>query len=161
MNGYKELSHTRAKLNHDFLQNRYLTFLAARQEMLDDPRTATSGDLIKRLKEWEEKKPDFVKLVEGVEEALSPRQLLYQTPLDSLSEEHKSWLGPLVHELYCTRTKIKEKAVALKVKIEEVDKLVTAIIKGQGIKDAGKMLYQACRDLSEGISSLPSQIQVI
>ena len=152
---------SKSALNHDFLQNRFLTFLAARQAMLDNPQTAMREDLINRLDEWIERKPDIVNLVEGMEAALSPRQLLYQLPLDSLPEDYKSWLRPLIHELYCARTGIREKVDALKVKIEAVDNLVTAIIKGQGTKDAGKRLYQACRELSEGISSLPSQIQVI
>src|SRR3989304_7991753 len=91
---------SKSALNPDFLQNRFLTFLAARQAMLDNPQTAMREDLINRLDEWIERKPDIVNLVEGMEAALSPRQLLYQLPLDSLPEDYKSWLRPLIHELY-------------------------------------------------------------
>lgn len=150
----------RGRLNHDWLQNRYLTFLAARYR---DPQTQdwSRSDLRGRLLEWREKEPELLRLLKSTEEALSPRQLLAEPPLANLPQADKDWLAPLVHELYCARTDIRQRVAGAEAKVEVVDRLVSAI-SGEGGGDASELerLYAACRELSHAISELPSRIQI-
>lgn len=105
-------------------------------------------------------KQGLLSFVRSAEEALSPRQLLDDVPLNALREEHKAWLGPLIHELYCVRTDIRQKGAHLEAQIAVVDILVTGIADGRGESGDGAKLYQACYELSEAISALPSEVQV-
>jgi len=147
------------QLNHDFLKNRYLTFVFARQEIIN--KLDNNEEILKRLLEWRDNKNAFSDLLNSAERAFSPLLLLAQSPLSSLPEEDKEWIGLFIHELYCARTGIREKIAILKEKIFKVDNLVTEIVDGGGRQDAGKRLYQACQELSNGISALPSEIMVL
>ncbi|MCI0560964.1 MAG: hypothetical protein MN733_20960 [Nitrososphaera sp.] len=150
----------RGQLNHDWLQNRYLTFLSARQTSLDG-RGLADQELRSRLLEWRSKRDHFETLIRSIEEALSPRQLLDERPLKEMPAETKAWLGPLIHELYCIRSGIRETTARLAGKVAEVDALVTTLTERHGNRGAAEHLYQACQELSQTISELPSTVQVI
>ena len=156
---FQELARLRGQLNHDWLQNRYLTFLAARCGS-GERYEWTAGYDRERVLEWKSKVDEFRRLSEGLEEALSPCQLLEEPPLCHLAQEHKEWLGPLVHELYCTRVQIRKRVTVLNARIEAVDNLVGLIASDGRTEVTAEQLYGACRELSAAISDLPNRIQI-
>ncbi len=165
---YEEWNNLRARLHHDWLQNRYLTFLKSWKECFVDIKACNSNteDILEQLLQWKKKRDAFQTLINECETALSPRQLLYDPPLNSMSEENKEWLGEVIHALYCARTGIKDKILRLHSMLNEVDKCVdTAVKKLQGengIKNfTGEMLILAFSNFSKEISELPHEIQVV
>ncbi len=163
-----EWKNLRAKLHHDWLQNRYLTFLKSWKECFDDIDACGPDreDVLKQILQWESKRESFNDLISNAEEALSPRQLLAEPPLDMMSDENKEWLGEVIHALYLARTGIKNKVLELKLKIDEIDKIVDSIahgLKGERASDdsRGEKVISAFTDFSKKISELPHEIQVI
>jgi hypothetical protein len=69
-----------AKLHHDWLQNRYLTFLKSWRDCLDDVEAcgANREDVLEQLLQWESKRGAFSDLIGNAAEALSPRQFLHE-----------------------------------------------------------------------------------
>lgn len=158
----------RARLHHDWLQNRYLTFLKSWKKCFDDIKACNSNtkDILEQLLQWKKKREAFQTLINECETALSPRQLLYEPPLDRMSEENKEWLGEVIHALYCARTGIADTVVRLQSMLYEVDKCVDTAAKRlrgeNGIKDfTGEMLILAFSNFSKEISELPHEIQVV
>lgn len=149
----------RAQLNHYWLQNEYMTFLFARRRDLD-VGGAVPQRLVQRLAEWSTHKNEMEALLGEAEDALSPRQLFNQPPLDMLLELHRDWLMPLTHELYCERSGIRKAVADIGAKIIEVDELVTRIGSNVAEKETGTKLYDRCRVLSSLITALPSEIQL-
>ncbi len=163
-----EWNKLRAKLHHDWLQNRYLTFLKSWKDCFDDVETCGPDrvDVLEQLLQWESKRGSFNDLISNAEEALSPRQLLYEPPIDRMSEENKEWLGDVIHALFCARTSIGNKMLELKLKMDEIDKIVDTItraLRGEMESDdsRGEKVISIFSDFSKEISELPHEIQVV
>lgn len=163
-----EWNNLRAKLHHDWLQNRYLTFLKSWKECFDDIDACgpDRNDVLEQLLQWKNKRAAFKRLINNSEEALSPRQLLDEPPLDRMSDENKAWLGELIYAFYLARTGIKNKVLELKLRIDEIDEIVDAIahtLKGEMESDdsRGERIISVFSDFSKEISELPHEIQIV
>ena len=158
----------RAKLHHDWLQSRYLTFLKSWKECFDDVERCHPDreDVLEQLLQWRSKRDGFITLINSAEEALSPKQLLYEPPFDRMSEENKEWLGEVIHALYCSRTGIRDKIAILNSMIAEIDKIVDEVShmlkigKSDGQAN-GERIISVFVDFSRKINELPHEIQVI
>ena len=128
----EEWNNLRAKLHHDWLQNRYLTFLESWKDCFDDVEKCGSerNDVLEQLLQWKNKKENFQILINECEEALSPQQLLNEPPLNTMSDDNKEGLGEVIHALFCERTGIKDKTVDLQRRIDEVDEIVKIAERG-------------------------------
>lgn len=158
----------RTKLHHDWLQNRYLTFLKSWKEYFEDAEACevNRNEVLEQLLQWKGKRDAFASIFKNVEEALSPRQLLYEPPLNLMSEENKEWLGEVIHALYCARTGIKERVAILISMVPEIDKVVDEVARnletGEAkIPSAGKRIISLFTEFSKNISELPHEIQVV
>jgi len=163
-----EWNNLRARLHHDWLQNRYLTFLESWKDCFDDVRKCGSNknDVLEQLMQWNSKKEPFQILINDCEVALSPQQLLNEPPLDSVSDENKEWLGDVIHALFCARTNIKDKTQNLQRNIDKVDEIVNTVERGlrgenETRESMGDEIISAFVDFSEEISELPHEIQVV
>lgn len=158
----------RVKIHHDWLQNRYLTFLTAWGDHLNGEVStpAERKELTDQLYRWKDKKQLLEILIDNAEVALSPRQLLDESPLNVLAENDRRWLGEVIHELYCVRTRIREKVNNLEAMLEKADMAVLQMgNKLQGVKISkdevtGEELVQIFTLFSKAISALPQEIQI-
>lgn len=165
---FERWSSSRARLNHDWLQNQYLIFLAARQQ---DLRAMGCGEKSRlevraQLLEWEHQEKAFLELADQTEQALSPRQLLDIPPLDQLPLSEKVWLGDLIHELYCARTDLRSRVAALRATIVTISRVVRDLANLENPKSTilreacpAELLAQ-CRRLSSLISGLPHRVEL-
>lgn len=167
-----EWNNLRAKLHHDWLQ-KYFTLFDARADEMDvsiKGKRAVRSDIFKQFAVWQAKEQDFKVLVEETVDALSPKQLLDEYPLNRMSEENKAWLGELIHALYLERTKIKDKISELNVKfasISETHPILMRLLKGENDelrKRAGeqpiKRFYEDLKEFSRMLSLLPHGVLV-
>ena len=98
--------------------------------------------------------------------AISPQQLLYEPPLNIMSNDNKEWLGEVIHALFCVRTGIKDKTVNLQRKIDEVDEIVKIVerrLRGEDETKSsmGEEIISTFSNFSRAISELPHEIQVV
>ena len=164
-----EWNNLRAKLHHDWLQNRYLTFLKSWKECFDNPAVCREDkeDVLDQLLQWKSKRDLFRDFLDCAEEALSPRQLLYKPPLEIMSEENKEWLGEVIHALFCSRTHIKDKVLQLQTAMNEIDSVIDNISytlkKGEKTSEnnSGERVITLFVNFSRAISQLPHEIQVV
>jgi hypothetical protein len=163
-----EWNNLRARLHHDWLQNRYLTFLKSWKVCFDDVDKCglNKNDVLEQLLQWKNKKEMFQILINECEDVLSPQQLLNVPPLDTMSDENKEWLGEVIHALFCERTGIKDKTVNLQRKIDDIDKIVKIVersLRGENeTKGAiGDEIISTFVNFSKEISGLPHEIQVV
>lgn len=154
----------RAKLHHDWLQ-KYFVFLTARYEILDEVasgREEWRADIKEQFIEWKDKKDLFKTLLNECEEALSPRQLLNEPPLDKMAKEDKEWLGEVIHALYLERTGIKDSLTSLNTLFNEVNTAFGDILQGKSDKPSpSKDFIDTLTKFSRAISKLPHSIQVV
>lgn len=165
---FDEWNKLRGKLNHDWLQNRYLTFLKAWILSCSDTARCSSENMEEisdQLGQWLQKRDLFVALIRNTENALSPRQLFESRPLCDMADDKKEWLGNLVHNLFISRTSIRHKIELLESMLLEVDKSVDLAVQAFGKGDnnykLGENLNQSAMKLSRAITDLPRSIQVI
>ena len=163
-----EWNNLRAKLHHDWLQNRYLTFLKSWKDCFDDVEACGQEreDVLEQLLQWENKRDAFKRFIDNSEEALSPKQLLYEPPLNRMTEENKEWLGEVIHALFLARTGIKNKASEFRVKMDEIDKIVDTIaralrVEAESADSTGEKIISTFIEFSGEISDLPHEIQVV
>lgn len=169
-----EWNNLRTKIHHDWIQNKYLTFLTARSEYLDSiaggPGEAAEEDVLNQFLEFQNRKEGIETFLEEAVAALSPAQLLEEFPLKGMKPDQKEWLGPVVHALYLARTGIEERIDRVRENfylLEETHRLLAEILKGSDGELMGKtgerpfMAYLAqVREFSAMISSLPHGIQI-
>ena len=125
------------------------------------------------LWEWEEKESSFIQLVDGLVDALSPKQCFAEYPLNELEESDKMFLSDVVHKLYLQRTGIRIKQRSLQKSVAEVSQAIAAVrscydpdngdtaTMGNLSTHPVQQLLAACEKMSRQISSLPRFIQVI
>ncbi|MBI3814674.1 MAG: hypothetical protein HY279_09470 [Nitrospinae bacterium] len=154
----------RAKLHHDWLQ-RYFVFLNARSAQFNDivkGNAKWQDDIKEQFLEWQERGALFKTLINECEEALSPRQLLYEPPLVSMSQEDKDWLGNVIHALYLERTGIRKMVYSLNAIFFEVNTAFKGIVNGRADKPSPSGHFiNRLTEFSSGISKLPHNIQVV
>lgn len=163
----------REKLNHDWLPKKYINFLNAWAENIDEiliAKEAVPDDVVSQFKAWQEKQKDFDVLINAAEEALSPRQLVDEYPLSKMREDSKAWLKEVIHILYCERTKIKDKVKDLQKQYQRICErhlVLMGILNGDRnlTMQANDRLFTEFRVMvvafSNTISSLPTEIQVL
>jgi len=167
-----EWKNFRAKLHHDWLQ-KYFTLFDARADEMDESikgKRVVRADIFKQFAVWQDKEHDFKVLIAETVDALSPKQLLDEHPLNRMSGENKTWLGELIHALYIERAKIKDKINELNSKfasIAESHTILMRLLKGENNelrKRAGdwpiKRFYENLKEFSRMISLLPHEVQV-
>lgn len=152
----------RVKLNHDWLQNRYLIFLKAFKKT----RSYDADNILQKLLTWRKKMASFSILITEAVEALSPKQLVEAPPLIMLSVEDRLWLGEVVHALYCERTRIEDEISSVQEKMQAADNMITKISKSLRkqsiVTDSDKdKLFSTLEEFSNSISALPHRIQVV
>lgn len=157
---YEEWAKLRSKLNHDWLQNRYLTFLKANLEFFDNSNSSGDVDeILEQLLEWEKKFPILLRFIDGTESALEPKQYLESSPLSKLTEVDCEWLGSIVNSLY-NHTQIQAKVYEIKEIAYEVDRFVKIVASDlqEGGRSPSMNLVEALLStallLSQKISSL-------
>ena len=169
-----EWNSLRAKLHHDWLQNRYLTFLMARVEYMDNALAENKpvrADIIEQFTDWKTKINDIEKLIDETVEALSPAQLIDEYPLNRMAEDNKAWLGEVVHALYIERTGIKAMIRELGEKLDSISELfslLARILKGENseLRDKARehpfqRFHKKIQEFSKLISALPHEVKVI
>ena len=163
----EEWRHLRAKLHHDWLMNRYMTFLQAEMEVLNHPvgEIATRENVREQLLGWRRKRATLNKFIETTIDALSPRQLLLISPLNQLEKEDKEWLGALIHDLYLEKSGIEGPIAELRKIFLQTDELVTAISAMLALErditiGLGDLLLNKIKVFSRLISELPYDVQI-
>lgn len=164
---YADWARRRVSLNHDWLQNRYLTFLDAHKENLDcsSYRYPEDDGFLQQLFQWRTKRGSFEELLENALDAFSPRQLVDEPPLLNMREEDRKWLGEVIHTLYLERSAMQERVEKSKRLLKEVDKVIgvaetmvqTGVVEHSINSD---LVINAIKDFSKAISELPHEIQL-
>ncbi len=166
----------RGQLNHNWLQNGVIVALnhgvrlatgGVRSSVV---RQALEEDILR----WGERRNEVPGFLDRFENEMSPKELFDRIPLCRCSVTTKSWLVPLIHELWLRREKVPEKIVTAKVAYETAErnyKIVHAAL--QMIPEAPTLddlwpferllreFTTACEDLSLAISALPHEIRVV
>lgn len=160
----------RSRLNHDWLRNRYITALGTRYNiavgLVDDPAFEQYFQTV-LLPEWGGIKHEISSLIKSAESILTPSILFERTPLNRCSSETRSWLRPLLHQLWCVRTGIQSwcsMGLAALADADECFSRVQVLLKcaDEGISDNVLLaqeiqrLSAACIKLGTAITNLPS-----
>jgi hypothetical protein len=162
-----EWKHLRSKLHHDWLQNKYITFLRAEIAILNHPdHTGGAGkDILLQLHGWERKKGALLKFINNTSDSLSPKQLLTVPPLNKLNENDRQWLADIVHQIYLERSDIERQVNKLRDLYLEIDAVVTDLTdmltgKRTVTPGLGSILLDKVVIFSTEISALPYDIQL-
>lgn len=154
----------RASLHHDWMQ-KYMTFLYARQDTLNQMAIGGAGwrkEIKEQMLEWREKRELFTELINTGEEALSPRQLLYESPLNNMPARNREWLGEVIHGLYIQRMHIMETMSRLQEIFDEADEAFENLLHGRAVVPSpAKAFLEKLTEFSKAISKLPHNIQVV
>ena len=164
---FNEWSKQRAKLHHSWLLVIYTTFLKANIDIVNSPSLeADKENVLGQLLSWNTKRQSLLNLILNAEEALSPRQLLTEFPLNRLPESEIKWLSAVVHSVYLKQSSILLAVEQLKTTFKEVEVLIelaAAQLKGEIAilhETCGDELLQKVLELSAQISALPHTIQI-
>jgi hypothetical protein len=164
----------RTSINHDWLPKTYLNFLNAWAENIDEmiiENALIPYEVVAQFISFRDMKERLRMLISSTVEALSPRQLVDEYPLNNMAEDHKIWLKEVIHALYCDRTGIKKTVDELQTLFESICEQHSRLL---GLLE-GKDQYIECKSdaapftnfrnevtkLSRMISNLPEEIQVI
>lgn len=166
----------RGQLNHHWLQNSVLVALNHALGIVSGavrsthPARALAEDLLR----WQDRRGDVVSLLERFETEMTPALLLGRAPLSRCSEETKSWLRPLVHELWLRREAIDKRIAAAMRAWRECDRVYrllqdalealseTPAEEGfQALESPLNVFTAACEELAAAISALPREIQCV
>jgi regulator of sirC expression with transglutaminase-like and TPR domain len=113
-------------------------------------------------------------LLRRFENEMSPRIFFYQIPLCRCSDESKSWLVPLTHELWLRREKVKKKIDTAMEAYEAAEKAyetahaaLEQLPEAPTIEDLGpfkrilREFTTACETLSRVISVFPDESRCV
>ena len=165
---FREWDIQRAKLNHSWLLNQFITFLKSEKDAINAPHQDIHENtaIVEQLLGWNTRKSAIRDLISQSEAALSPRQLLYQHPLDRLPSEVKEWLADVVHAIYLQQSSVPNTVKKLESTFQVLDLLVSqsvASLNGEpvsSLNNNGDALLQYASLLSAQISALPHTIQI-
>jgi len=112
---YEDWERKRSELNHNWLSNNYLDQLKALNAYMQEVKR--QDDLryrheIRRLvmevfPQWEHKREEIIQMVEEIEKDLTPTRLFDKNPLKKVSSRNKTWLEPLIHQLWMLRKDVR------------------------------------------------------
>lgn len=147
---------TRAALNHDFLQNRFVPSLLAAVKRGQEGRQISGEGLTLRLQEWQRQSPRLRAFLNHTIAVLSPRHVIGESTFASLPEELRSFLATTAESAFRLRhglPAVLDELLRLHERIDELVQLVT-------VQPSNSDIKQLCVDvglLSQGISALPTK----
>ncbi len=146
----------RSTVNHDWLLNKFLTFLLAWRTELD--RVSESAPLPREVKKqlagWQRRRSELTTLLGDAEQALSPARVIEDSFLSGLSAEARGQVRVDAHECWLKQSGIVESLEQIGVYAQTVDVLVDQVLAGEHVNGAGTRIYEAVVKLSHGLSSL-------
>jgi hypothetical protein len=149
----------RARLNHDWLRVKFLTFVQAWQQELD--RHGEAGDLEEPLRsqlaQWRQSRVGLEELLAAAEDALSPANLEDDVTPADLSDEEKRELRVATHAEWIEQSGIRDRLASVREDAAAVDSLVAQLLTGEPIPQAGTRLYEMACKVSDGLSSLNTE----
>ncbi|MCX6580745.1 MAG: hypothetical protein NT166_11240 [Candidatus Aminicenantes bacterium] len=166
----------RGQLNHNWLQNGVL--VALNHALGITAGTVRSQNVRQTLAEdierWQERRHELPALLARFEDEMSPKIFFDREPLSNCTEEDRSWLLPITHDLWLQREKVKEKVdtamSAYETATQSYSRLHSALEQlpeVPGNEDLGpfQLLLQefktACETLSRAISAFPQGIRCV
>lgn len=154
ISSFEKYNKLKSIVNHDFLKNRFLIFLAANKDVI---YVQTSSEyILNRICEIVPYYEKIDELLDNAEDALSPVRLIEElSPFVNMPIEDKAWLKAICHELFCNDSGIRINIDALRQTLCEIKQCVANI--EENCPDPVKLndLYLLCRQLAYGISCLP------
>ncbi|RJP49276.1 MAG: hypothetical protein C4586_07660 [Anaerolineaceae bacterium] len=166
----------RSEFNHDWLKNRFLNRLNAFIERLQTPSPDAqrlARFVAEDLPEWKSHEPEARWLIESVEQEMSPRCFFDYSPLSKCSEQTKSWLPDVVHEIWAKQYSVQSlqtEARKLLLKVNQQYELLKRELSQQGKRGAAGLmslrpqffaLSQACAELHDAFSAFDREIKFI
>ncbi len=145
----------RSRFRHDWLENRFLTFLLAEEGRGADP--ARRIETLRRLEEWQERSAVAGHLLDTAETALSPAQLTGVPPLNEMAPDAAAELHEIVHEQFCAQTSIREIVSAARACVQELDELVAQAAHSD-LEAAISQIRRSAGALDQALSRLPTRI---
>ncbi len=165
----------RGQLNHNWLQNGVLVGLhhavnlSSGMVRSQNVRVSLSDD----VERWKERRNEVPEFLDRFENEMSPKVFFDRIPLCRCSPDTKSWLIPLIHELWLGREKIQEKIGAAKDAYATAEQAYTVVhvdLEKMPMTPTIEDLWPfervlreftvACETLSKAISALPHEIRV-
>lgn len=166
----------RGQLNHNWLQNGVIVALnhavgVATGTVL--PRNVRQT-LAEDINRWQERQQEFPSFLARFEDEMSPKVYFDQEPLSNCTEEVRSWLLPVTHDLWLQREKVKEKintamsayetATETYRKLHEALEQLPEIPANEDLIPFQWVLTEfktACENLSQAISAFPQDIRCV
>jgi hypothetical protein len=121
--GARMWTERRARINHDWLKNRYLQALGMWMNMLDgqvEDRVFERRFIEGILPEWVQRRAELEQLLEDYPSALSPAQLLAGPEALPISNP-PDWLGAALHALWLRRERIPERVAEVRTLVHQTD----------------------------------------
>ena len=86
----------RSRFNHDWLKNDFINHLNALANLPADKLNQDS--VAANIEQWDAQISRIQKLIDTVENDMSPARLFEEAPLSDLAECHKQWVIPCLHD---------------------------------------------------------------
>jgi hypothetical protein len=167
----------RNRFNHDWLKNKFSLALEKAvkiaQERIEDDEFAAKF-IENALPEFESEMQTARELIDSFEQSMSPRVLLEREPLCRLSDDHRNWLGQVIHACWKHRIGASELVDKATARLEEALSAFVRLrhcIEGKCGKLEGQQLAccraellvfrDACGELGIAFSRFPNRIMVI
>lgn len=120
----------RQEFYHDWLKNRFLNsfddFIEQLQKNNPDIHRV-SAFLVEDFPAWNSERQDAERIVQSIEDGMSPQRFLSCAPLSGCDVETQEWLEHLVHGLWLSRYPVKEKAKESQEALASVNELYEKI----------------------------------
>jgi hypothetical protein len=118
-----------SRLTHDVLKNR---LMPGSGRVLNILRGLVESDAAEAFRTgveqtWREHQASFINLVQTCEQQISPRRYFESPPLVYVSDEARSWLPPLIHEIWVERFGIHQWVISGLGMIEKVETCIESI----------------------------------
>jgi hypothetical protein len=166
----------RSRFNHDWLKNRFLPSLSKFLNILDGKVEDPEFEIcfLKRvLPEWQPRLSEGFALATGFGSQMSPRLLFGERPLVGCPVATRTWLEPLVHELWKNRCAADQLCDHLTLSLSAANDAYLAIedqLYGQrerpGIEQLGRLRRRCmefrsrCEAVADSIEPFPRDIEV-
>lgn len=163
----------RSEFNHQWLKNRVLSALDATANVL---RGAIEGDeamllcdvVFVDLREWPRRHIEVARLLEDLEESMSPKVLFSHPPFDAWEVDLRFPCEELVHEIWLHRysiSRLRDRAVEAVDRADDTYRALAAVVRAPGRAfdpEASRRLFceltTQFRVVAASIDALPSRI---